>query len=57
MLIVPGPIYRIKLGDSSMIVVSSYAYVAEMSDEERFRKSIEGELDVSGPENIIGQRV
>lgn len=39
-----GPIYRLKIRDRVVVIVSGYEYVNELSDEKRFDKSIRGAL-------------
>ncbi|MEM9775704.1 MAG: cytochrome P450, partial [Chloroflexota bacterium] len=39
-----GPIYKLALGPSSLIVLNGYEFVDEVSDQARFQKSISGPL-------------
>lgn len=39
-----GPIYRLKIRDRVVVIVSGYEFVDELSDEKRFDKSIRGAL-------------
>lgn len=46
MLTTIGPVYRLSFGKSTTVFVSSYELVREVCDDTRFKKSIEGELEV-----------
>lgn len=46
MLTIIGPVYRLSFGKSTTVFVSSYELVREVCDDTRFKKSIEGELEV-----------
>jgi cytochrome P450/NADPH-cytochrome P450 reductase len=41
-----GPIYRLSLAGSDMVIVSSWELVHEVCDDSRFKKSIKGDLEV-----------
>lgn len=41
-----GPIYRLSVPGLDMIVVSSWKLVEEACDDSRFKKSLQGELEV-----------
>ncbi|KAJ3457900.1 hypothetical protein MRS44_012009 [Fusarium solani] len=40
-----GPIYRLSLAGSDMVIVSSWELVHEVCDDSRFKKSIKGDLE------------
>ncbi|KAL7933075.1 cytochrome P450 [Trichoderma chlorosporum] len=40
-----GPIYRLSIGSTKLVIVSSYELVDEVCDDDRFRKSIQGDLE------------
>ncbi|KAL6360866.1 hypothetical protein LRP88_06574 [Fusarium phalaenopsidis] len=40
-----GPIYRLSLAGSDMVIVSNWELVHEVCDESRFKKSIKGDLE------------
>ncbi|KAL7893569.1 cytochrome P450 [Trichoderma sp. TUCIM 5745] len=40
-----GPIYRLSIGGTKLVVVSSYELVDEVCDDKRFQKSIQGDLE------------
>ncbi|KAH8660589.1 cytochrome P450 [Xylariales sp. PMI_506] len=44
-----GPIYRLSLGEYSFVIVSSHEYVHEVCDDERFEKTIKGDLESLRP--------
>lgn len=41
-----GPIYRLSVPGLDMIIVSSWKLVNETCDDSRFKKSLQGELEV-----------
>ncbi|EHK18616.1 uncharacterized protein TRIVIDRAFT_50977 [Trichoderma virens Gv29-8] len=40
-----GPIYRLSIGGTKLVIVSSYELVHEVCDDDRFQKSIQGDLE------------
>ncbi|KAM0262618.1 hypothetical protein ACHAQJ_001663 [Trichoderma viride] len=40
-----GPIYRLSIGGTKLVIISSYELLHEVCDDKRFRKSIEGDLE------------
>tara|TARA_R110002060_G_scaffold3089_14_gene4883 strand:- start:620 stop:868 length:249 start_codon:yes stop_codon:yes gene_type:complete len=41
----PGPIYRLTLGGSEKVFISTHALMNEVCDEKRFTKMVSGALD------------
>lgn len=41
-----GPIYKLSLAGQDIVVVSSWRFVHEVCDDDRFKKSIQGDLEV-----------
>lgn len=48
-----GPIYRLSFPGQDLIVVSSWRLVNEACDDSRFKKSIQGDLEVCKPINSV----
>jgi cytochrome P450/NADPH-cytochrome P450 reductase len=48
-----GPIYRLKFPHNNLVVLSTWEGVNEACDDERFEKSIEGDLDVGLPQQFL----
>jgi hypothetical protein len=49
-----GPIYRLSVPGLDMIIVSSWKLVHEVCDDSRFKKSLQGELEVCTHGNSLG---
>ncbi|KAL6809711.1 cytochrome P450 [Trichoderma sp. SZMC 28015] len=40
-----GPIYKLSIGGTKLVILSSYEFVNEVCDDSRFKKSIQGDLE------------
>ncbi|KAF9882279.1 bifunctional p-450: NADPH-p450 reductase [Colletotrichum karsti] len=47
-----GPIYKLTVAGESFIVLSSWEMINEICDDKRFKKSIDGELQSKGEEEV-----
>lgn len=48
-----GPIYKLSVPGQDMIVVSSWKLVDEACDDSRFKKSLQGDLEVCKHSNLL----
>lgn len=52
-----GPIYELSLGGYKMVVISSWSSVQEDYDDGRFKKPVEGDLEVRIGTNTSSQKL